>query len=113
MTLLLHWLISALSILIVAHVVPGFQVAGFGAALLTSLVFGLVNGTLGLFLKIVTFPVSVLTFGLFFFVINALMLKMAAGIVPGFHVQTFGAAFLGAIVLMVVNSILHALIGRG
>ncbi len=110
MALLLHWLLSALSLLIVAHIVPGFRVAGFGTALLASVVIGLVNGTLGLFLKIVTFPVSVLTFGLFFFVINALMLLMAASVVPGFYVEGFGTAFLGAIVLAILNALLRGLV---
>jgi putative membrane protein len=108
--LLLHWLLSALSLLIVAHIVPGFQVAGFGTALLASVVIGLVNGTLGLLLKIITLPVSILTFGLFFFVINALMIKMAASIVPGFHVLGFGAALLGAIVLALLNALLRSLL---
>ena len=107
MVLLLHWLLSAVSLLIVAHVVPGFMVDGFGSALLAAIVIGLVNGTLGLFLKIVTFPITVITFGLFFFVINALMLKMSAAIVPGFHVLGFGPAFLGAIVLTILNALLR------
>lgn len=110
MALLLHWLLSAVSLLIVAHLVPGFRVDGFGAALLAAVVVGLVNGTLGLFLKIVTFPVTVITFGLFFFVINALMLKMAASVVPGFHVDGFGPAFLGAIVLALLNLLLRSIV---
>ena len=109
MALLLHWVLSALSLLIVAHLVQGFQVAGFGTALLASVVIGLVNGTLGLVLKIVTFPVSLITFGLFFFVINALMLKMAAAVVPGFHVAGFAPAFVAAIVLALLNAILRAI----
>jgi putative membrane protein len=110
MILLVHWLVSALILLLVAHIVPGFQLAGFGAALLASIVIGLVNGTLGLFLKIVTFPVTILTFGLFFFVINALMLKMAAAVVPGFHVVGFAPAFLAAIVLAVLNAIVRMVV---
>jgi putative membrane protein len=110
MVLLLHWLLSAVSLLIVAHIVPGFQLAGFGSALIASLVIGLVNGTLGLFLKIVTLPITLITFGLFFFVINALMLKMAAGVVPGFHVVGFAPAFLAAIVLAVLNAILRTVL---
>jgi putative membrane protein len=110
MVLLLHWLLSAISLLIVAHLVPGFQLAGFGSALIASVVIGLVNGTLGLFLKIVTFPVTVITFGLFFFVINALMLKMAAAVVPGFEVIGFAPAFIGAIVLALLNAILKLVV---
>jgi putative membrane protein len=109
MVLLLHWLLSALSLFIVAHLVPGFRLSGFGAALIAAVVIGLVNGTLGLFLKVITLPVSILTFGLFFFVINALMLKMAAAVVPGFHVEGFAPAFIGAIVLALLNAALRAI----
>src|SRR4029453_7599848 len=98
MSLLLHWILSALSLLIAAHIVPGFEVRGFGVALLASLVIGLINSTLGLLLKLLTFPLTIITFGLFLFVINALMLPFAALVGPGFTVQGFFPAFLGAIV---------------
>ncbi|HTM08543.1 MAG TPA: phage holin family protein, partial [Verrucomicrobiae bacterium] len=74
MVLIVHWLLSALSILIVAHVVPGFEVRGFGTALIAAVVIGLVNATLGFVLKILTLPLTILTFGLFLLVINALMI---------------------------------------
>lgn len=108
--LLLTWLLSAVSLVIVAHVVRGFQVSGFGAALIAALVIGLINSTLGLFLKIVTFPLTVLTLGLFWLVINALMLELASLLVPGFTVQGFLAAFFGAIVLSLVNLFLRFLV---
>jgi putative membrane protein len=110
MVLILHWLLSALSILIVAHVVPGFEVRGFGTALFAAVVIGLVNATLGFVLKILTLPVTILTFGLFLIVINALMLLFAAMLVPGFAVHGFGPALLGAIVLSVVSFILRFLV---
>ncbi|MBI3800957.1 MAG: phage holin family protein [Deltaproteobacteria bacterium] len=110
MVLLLHWILSALSLLIVAHIVPGFEVKGFGVALLASLIIGLINSTLGFLLKILTLPLTILTFGLFLFVINALMLRFAALIVPGFVVQGFLPAFLGAIVLALVHLALRALV---
>ena len=65
MRLLLHWILSALALIIVSHLVPGFVVAGFVPALIAALVIGLLNATVGLFLKIVTFPLSILTLGLF------------------------------------------------
>jgi putative membrane protein len=108
--LLLHWLLGALSLLIVAHLVPGFIVQGFGVALIASLVIGLINSTLGFLLKILTFPLTVITFGLFLFVINALMLRFASLLVPGFIVQGFLPAFLGAIVLALVQMALRALV---
>ena len=80
MKLLVRWLVNALSLLIVAHVINGFEVRSFTAALLAALVIGLVNSTLGLLLKILTFPFTLLTLGLFLIVINALMLKLSAAI---------------------------------
>ena len=108
--LLINWLLSALALLIVARVVPGFHVSGIAAALWAAVVIGLVNATLGLFLKVITLPLTILTLGIFWFIINALMLELASAFVPGFHITSFGAAFLGAIVLMLVNLILKWLV---
>jgi putative membrane protein len=108
--LLLHWLISAVSLLIVAYIIPGIQVQGFGTALIAAIVIGLVNATLGFVLKILTLPLTLLTFGLFWFVINALMLQLASQFVPGFSISGFWVAFFGAIVLSIVSMILHSLI---
>src|SRR5688572_4691583 len=101
--LLLNWIASALSLLIVAHFIRGFEVSSFVAALIAAIAVGLVNATLGLFLKIVTFPLTIVTFGIFWFVINALMLKLAAMLVPGFAIDGFLPAFFGAIVLSVIH----------
>ncbi|HEU4343578.1 MAG TPA: phage holin family protein [Candidatus Binatia bacterium] len=109
-SLLVHWLISTASLLIVAYLFPGIQVRGLGSALLASLVIGLINATLGLVLKIVTLPLTIITFGLFLLVINALMLQFASYLVPGFTVSGFWAAFFGAIVLSLVSMVLRALI---
>src|SRR5258708_22597348 len=89
MRLLLRWLVNALSLVIVAYVVPGFELHGFVAALIAAVVFGFVNATLGLVLKILTFPLTIITFGLFLIVINAIMLKMAAGVTPAFIFPPF------------------------
>ncbi|HVO64672.1 MAG TPA: phage holin family protein [Terriglobales bacterium] len=110
MRLLLSWVLSALAVWIVSRVVPGVEVHGAAPALIAALVIGFVNATLGLFLKIITFPLTLLTFGLFWFVINAAMLELASAIVPGFEVRGFGAAFLGAIVLSLVNMLLRWLV---
>jgi len=103
MRLILNWILSALSLMIVANLVPGFAVHSFGSAMLAALVIGLVNATLGLVLKIVTFPLTIISFGVFWFVINALMLRIASFIVSGFEVRGFAPAFWGAIVLSIVN----------
>jgi putative membrane protein len=106
--LLLHWLISAVSLLIVAYLIPGIKVDGFGTALIASVVIGLVNATIGFFLKLITFPLTILTLGIFWLVINALMLELASALVPGFIVQGFWSAFFGAIVLSLVSTVLRS-----
>jgi putative membrane protein len=94
-------------LLIVAYVLKGFELSGIGAALIAAVVIGLVNGTIGFFLKVVTLPLTILTLGLFWWVINALMLKLAAAVVPGFKINGFLPALVGALVLSVVNLILR------
>jgi putative membrane protein len=108
--LLLHWVLSAVAVWIVAHIVPGIYVTGPMAALIAAVVIGLINATLGLVLKIITFPLTILTLGLFWFVINALMLELAAAFVRGFYVRNFVAALIGAVMLSLVSSILQWLI---
>jgi putative membrane protein len=106
MRMLLNWLISAVSLLIVAYFVRGFVVSSFLAVLIAAVVIGFINATLGAFLKIVTFPLTVVTFGIFWLIINALMLLVASAITPGFHIVGFGPAFWGAIVLAIVQTVL-------
>jgi putative membrane protein len=106
MRLLLTWVLSAIAVWIVAQIVPGISLHGPIAALIAALVIGFINATIGLVLKVITFPLTLITLGLFWFVINALMLKLASAIVPGFHVRGFWAAFVGAILLSIVNLLL-------
>jgi putative membrane protein len=110
MRMLLNWILSALAVWIVAQVVPGVHVNGAIAALIAALAIGFINATLGLLLKIITFPLTLLTLGIFWFVINALMLELASALVPGFQVRSFAAAFIGAIVLSLVNLLLKGLL---
>ena len=109
--LLINWLLTAISLLIVAHVIRGFDISGFGTALIAAIAVGLVNATIGFFLKIVTFPLTVITLGLFWLIINALMLKLAAALVPGFNIHGFLPALFGSIVLTIVNLCLRYLVG--
>jgi putative membrane protein len=101
--LLFLWLLGALALLIVAHVVPGFEIAGFGSAMIAALVVGFLNATLGFLLKLLTLPLGIVTLGLFFLVINAFILLLASAIVPGFRIRGFFAAFLGALVLTLIH----------
>jgi putative membrane protein len=113
MRLLLNWLLSAISLLIVSHLVPGFEVHGFTAALIAALVIGLVNATLGFFLKVITLPLTFLTLGIFWWVINALMLMLASTLLHrDFLVRGFWPAFWGAIVLALINMVLKWLAGE-
>jgi putative membrane protein len=105
--MLLQWMLSALALLIVSRYVNGFVVRDWISAMIAVVVIGLFNATFGLFLKIITLPLGILTFGIFFLVINAVILKFASAFVPGFHVETFGAAFFGALALV----LLHMLFG--
>ncbi len=110
MRLLIHWLLSALAVYIVAQIVPGIHVSGLTAALIAALVIGLINATLGLLLKVVTFPLTILTLGLFWFVINALMLELASSLVRGFEVRGFLAAFVGSVLISLVSWVLQQLL---
>ena len=98
-----HLIVSALLLLVVAHFVPGIAVSGFGYAVLAALVLGVVNGVVRPLLVLLTLPITVLTLGLFLFVVNALMLMLAAAIVPGFTVAGLGAALIGGLLLAVFN----------
>ena len=105
--LLVNWLLSAVSLVIVAAIVPGIEIEGFGTAMMAAVVIGLVNVTLGFLLKIATFPLTLVTFGAFLIVINALMLKVAAAMMPGFRIRGCLAAVLGAILLGLINTLLR------
>ncbi len=110
MRLLLNWVLSAVAVWIMAQVVPGIHVNGAIAALIAALAIGFINATIGAILKIITFPLTLLTLGVFWFVINALMLELASAVVPGFQVRGFFAAFVGAIVLSVINLLLKSIV---
>jgi putative membrane protein len=101
--LLIKWLLHTLALIITAKLVPGFVVESLAAGLIAALVLGLLNVTLGALLKLLTLPLAILSLGLFFLVINALILKLTSGLVPGFYVQTWGAALVGALVLAILH----------
>jgi putative membrane protein len=109
---LLTWVGSAIALLITANIVPGFIVKNFVAALLAAVIIGLVNAIVRPILGILAFPITLITFGLFTLVLNALALWIASAITPGygFLIQGFGAAFLGSIVLSVVSSLINYLL---
>ena len=116
MKLLIKWLLSATALLGLTYLYSGVEIKSFSAALIAALVIGVFNSLLRPILVILTLPVTVLTLGLFLFVINALMFWAAAGILEGFHVQGFGAALLGSLIYsafgIVIDSALQRLFTR-
>ena len=102
---ILHLLINAGVFLLLSHVLPGFYVSGWVPAIVASLLLGIVNATVGLVLKIITFPLILITFGLFLFVVNAIVILLVAFLVPGLSINGFVPALLAAVALAVVNMI--------
>jgi putative membrane protein len=112
MRMIVNWVLSALALLVVTYIVPGFHVSGIVAALIAAVVIGLLNATLGVFLKVITFPLTVVTLGIFWFVVNAIVLKLATAVVPGFNIIGFWPAFVGAIVLALINMLFRWLMPK-
>ncbi len=110
---LVHLVVTTLLVLLVAKMVSGIEVENWGSAVMVALVLGLVNAFVRPLMVFLTLPVTILTFGLFLLVINAVMLWLAASIVPGVRVKGFGPAFLGALLLSVFNLIVSWLPGLG
>ena len=98
MKIIVRWLLLAAALLLVANIYPGVQVTGFSAALIAALVLGLFNALLRPLLVLLTLPVTLVTLGLFLFVINALMFYFAASVLDGFHVSGFIAALIGSLI---------------
>jgi putative membrane protein len=109
-TLFFHWLFSAVAVLITAQIVPGFRVDGFASALAAAVVIGIANVLIWPILIILTLPINILTLGLFTFVVNGAVLKIAAALISGFTIEGWWAAIFGAIILTVVRTVLHYLL---
>lgn len=113
MLLLFKWLLSAAALLLVASVYSGVQIKSFEAALLASLVIGLLNAVLRPVLVVLTLPVTIVTVGLFLFVVNALMFWSAAGLLDSFYVRGFWAAVWGSLIYsglgLLIDSVLRRL----
>jgi len=108
---LAHILLTAALLLIVAKLVNGVEVSGWGPAIVGALVLGVVNAVVRPVMVVLTFPITIVTFGLFLLVINALVLWLVAAIVPGVRVKGFGPALLGSLLLTVLNMCIAALLG--
>lgn len=107
---LTHLVLTAALLLLVANLVRGIQIEGWGAAFLGALVLGLVNAFVRPIMILLTLPFTIVSFGLFLLVINAFMLLLVAALVPGFRVQGFGPALLGSLLLTILNIAVASLI---
>lgn len=108
---ILTWLVTTLSLLITAYLVPGFRIDNLAAAIIAAIVLGLVNGIVRPILIILTLPLTLLTLGLFLFVVNAISISLAAALTPGFSITGFFPALIGSIILTIVSSLIHFLVG--
>lgn len=104
---IVHLVLTAVLLLIVASVVKGIEIKSFGAALIGAFVLGLVNALVRPIMVFLTLPLTILTFGLFLLVINALMLGLAAALVPGFRVRGFVPALFGSLLLTLLNLLIE------
>ncbi len=105
--IILRILITAAALLLIANFIPGITVSGFGIAVLVAVVWGVVGLTIRPILNLLALPINLLTFGLFSFVINALLFWLVAGIVPGFTVSGFIPALEGSLILAILSWILQ------
>ena len=112
MKILVRWLLLAAALLLVAHVYSGVTVTSFASAMIAALVLGLLNALLRPLLVLLTLPVTLLTLGLFLFVINALMFYFAAELLSGLAVRSFGAALIGSLIYSVCGMVIDAALER-
>ena len=112
MKMLVRWLLLAAALLLVANIYPGVVVTSFGSALIAALVLGLLNALLRPILVLLTLPVTVLTLGLFLFVINALMFYFAAQLLEGLNVTGFVAALIGSLLYSLCGMVIDAAMER-
>lgn len=108
--IVLRWLILSAAITLASYLINGIHVSGFFTAVFAAAILGLLNLFFRPILFILTLPINIITFGLFTFVINALMLKMASAVIPGFEVHGFWAAIFGSLIISLISWLLNSLI---
>jgi putative membrane protein len=109
--ILIRWLILTAGIMFAPYVIDGIQVKGFFSAFLAAAILGILNAFFRPILIILTLPINILTLGLFTFIINALLLKIASGVIPGFEVYGFWSAVFGSLLISLVGWVLSSFIG--
>jgi putative membrane protein len=108
--ILIRWLLLTISIILTSYLVDGIYVASFFSALFAALVLGILNALFRPVLIVITLPINILTLGLFTFLINALLLKMVSGVVPGFYVYGFWSAVFGSLIISLVSWLLSSFV---
>lgn len=101
--ILVHWILAALVLMVSAYILPGMEIRSFVAALFASVIIGVVNTLVWPLLALLTFPLTIVTFGLFLLVVNGVCLKLSAALTPGFTIEGFMPAVIGSIVLTVIG----------
>jgi len=110
MSFLMHWAIVAASLWVAAYLIPGVHVSSVSALPIAALVLGLVNALVRPILTILTLPITILTLGLFYLVVNGVAFALAASLVPGFELAGFGSAILGALLVSLVSWVLGGIL---
>ncbi len=110
MKLLIRWLFNGIALVFTAYLLEGIEISGFGAALVAALVLGIVNAIIRPVFLLLTLPLNLLTLGLFTFVVNGIMLMLAAAVVSGFEIDGFFSALLGSVILSLTSSLLTSLV---
>lgn len=110
--LLVRWLLLTIAIMLTPYIVGGIHVTGFFSAFFAAAVLGILNALFRPLLIVITLPINIVTFGLFTFVINALLLKMVSGVVPGFYVHGFWSAVFGSLIISLVSWALSSFINE-
>jgi putative membrane protein len=110
MGFLIRWLILTVAIIVASYLLEGIHISGFFSAFFAAATLGILNALFRPILILLTLPINILTLGLFTFIINALMLKMASGIIPGFEVYGFWTAVFGSLIISVVSWLLNSFI---
>ena len=107
MSTIISLLITAIAVVITAYILPGVTIKNYGHAIIAAILIGLVNAVIRPIMVFLTFPITIITLGLFLLVINALMILLVSRILPTFKVNGFLSALLFSIILSVINSVLH------
>jgi putative membrane protein len=112
MGILANWIVTTIAIIVSAYLLSGVTVRNIGAALVAAVVLGLINAILRPILVILTLPLTIVTLGLFIFILNALLVLLASAIVPGFEVRSFWWALLFSLLFSIISTIIHWMIPR-